>query len=123
MKTLENKQTSVRFSNVDDEKMDYKALCRVCLNNNQRGPIYPEDMAERVRVLQALRECENGEILLEDADADTLQRCVKAFGFPSVDDKFELFQFYEDVKNMKKAPSKPKESLKKSSKESPSDVQ
>lgn len=107
MKTLKNVKTSLSL-NENGDVADYKSLCRLCVNTNQKGPIYPEDMAKRVRVIAAINESPDDEIELEDADAETLKTCVAAFGFPIVNE--QLVEFHTAVREMKPPTSKKRKS-------------
>lgn len=73
-------------------------LCKTALNNVPQGGINPEEMYNRLQVINSLvTQKDNSEINLEDAHLSTLKKCVKDLSFVAVDAAF--YHFTECIKN------------------------
>lgn len=113
MKTLQNyhyaigginsSNTDVIFfggSEVPDQavKVTTFELCKTALNNVPQGGITPEDMFNRLQVINSLvLQKDSSEINLEDAHLTTLKKCVAGLSFVAVDAAF--YHFTECIKN------------------------
>jgi len=74
MKTFENKTTTIKEK---DALLRYAQLAEACLKEPPKGGFDLEEMASRLRVLDALKEGKDA-YKLEDQDYETLARCVAA---------------------------------------------
>jgi len=104
MKKLELKTvTAIAPVRGGDQEVEfaYRMLIRNCLRTSPPPPraMTAEDMYKRTRVFTALDKAEDGgPLLLEDADARTLQAVVKEFAWGYHDAAF--VQFCQDVRDM-----------------------
>ena len=113
MKTLQNYQyaigginsnnTDVVFmggENVPDQAVRFTTfeLCKTALNYVPQSGINPEEMFNRLQVINSLiAQKDNSEINLEDAHLSTLKKCVAGLSFVAVDAAF--YHFTECIKN------------------------
>lgn len=59
------------------------AVVRACLNEPPKGGLTLDDIRARTRVLEAVERADGAPVIaFEDADATTLQKCVKAKVWP-----------------------------------------
>ena len=83
MKTINNKVTSIRFSDVPKDKpIDFKFLISMVLQDSipKEGLIIKEQR-KIFRVLDALDAEKNGKIVFEDADFEYMKDKVEKYGF------------------------------------------
>lgn len=92
MKTLTNKETSIQ--NVDESKMTYADLSKICINVMPQGGLDVTEMMARLKVTNKLEEG-NGTVKLEDSEAETLKACVKSMKWTMMHQ--DLVDFIQDV--------------------------
>ena len=92
MKTLDNK----RFL-LGTNETQYSELIKACLNNVPQGGFTPQEMKERMKILDVL-ETANGTIDLEDADAKKMKDCVKQMKWGLLDKN--LIEFIDSVEKL-----------------------
>lgn len=92
MKTLDNK----RFL-LGTNEVQYSELIKTCLNNVPQGGFTPQEMKERMKILDVL-ETANGTIELEDADAKKMKDCVKQMKWGLLDKN--LIEFIDSVEKL-----------------------
>lgn len=95
MKKLELKETEIKKSNT--ETLNYKELISAALNVVPQGGFSPEEIRKRLRVIDALDKS-NEVFELEDADVETLKRCVKEMKWGVMHKN--IVEFNDDVQNL-----------------------
>jgi len=74
MKIFENKKIEIKDG---DKELGYANLALTCLNNLPNGGISPVEMAERIIVIDQLKDLKiDSSIELEDAHFKTLKTCA-----------------------------------------------
>jgi len=77
-------------------------LIKVAMANKPAQGFDLKEMRERYRILDALEKAE-GELLLEDADADKLKKCVEVMRWTVLDrNLMEFMEAVQDMKNVEK---------------------
>lgn len=110
MKTI----TMKKFKTDNGEELKYADLMKNALNNltpevRQAGGFSPSDMAERIRVLNAIDNVKEDKLILEDSDYAILAKVVKNQRFGIIHQG--LVDYAEDVKNAKSIEEKKDEKL------------
>lgn len=95
MKTLTNKETEI--TNIDESKMTYADLSKICINVMPQGGLDVTEMKARLKVTDKLDKS-NGKIELEDAEAETLKACVKSMKWTTMHK--DLVSFIEEVEKL-----------------------
>lgn len=99
MKQLELKTTGISKGDKGD-KATYADLIKLCLDNLPIGPdgrparFKTSVIRERLKVTKVL-EIANVDLILEDAVAETLQKCVRDMTWPA--NSIEFVEFEDDV--------------------------
>jgi len=94
---FENKET--KFTE-GEKKLGYADLALTCLNTIPQGGLSPLEMADRLKVINPLRDMEIGKThKLEEAHHETLKSCVNITKWKMVHEDIVAFTDY--VNNMK----------------------
>jgi hypothetical protein len=75
MKTIANKETSIKKD--ENSNVKYSDLAIACLNQIPQGGLNATEMRSRIKCIDALENA-GEEIQLEDAEFETLKRCVNS---------------------------------------------
>jgi len=85
MKTITLKQTTLAVAG-QQQALTTIELIKASINNVPQEGVDITEMQKRLRVAKAVEENDSKEVLvLEDADADTLRKCVDAMRWAIVD--------------------------------------
>lgn len=79
MKTIINKE--VKIKDLDDKLMLRSKLLIIVTNNPPERGLNISAMKERMRILEAIEKADKGDIVLEDADFNTLKRLFDEYGW------------------------------------------
>lgn len=79
MKTIVNKEVKIKGS--DDKLMLRSDLLRIVANNPPERGLPIAAMKERMRILDAIEKADKGDIILEDADFNTLKKLYDEYGW------------------------------------------
>ncbi len=101
MKILKNKTTTISVSNDSAKKVTFADLAKICLNQVPEGGLNVTEMQGRLDVMKKLN-TSNGEISLENAEAEILKICTKSMTWLMIhDDVVEFVNAVDDMKNKK----------------------
>ena len=79
MKTIKNKQTSIRFQ---DKLLSYGDLLSVVLDEPPNSGVKINEMRERMKILDKISAAKDADIELEDAEFSKVKLLFDAFGWP-----------------------------------------
>lgn len=98
MKVLKNKETAIDVSNDSTKKVTFVDLAKACINNVPKEGLNVVEMQERLDVMKKLTKA-NGEVSLENAEAETLKSCATSMRWLIMHD--DVVEFIHAVENMK----------------------
>ena len=79
MKTIINKE--VKIKGTDDKLMLRSNLLNIVTNNPPERGLTITAMKERMKILEAIEKADKGDIILEDAEFNTLKRLYDEYGW------------------------------------------
>ena len=97
MKTLKNKKTTIDVSKDSTEKTTFADLAKACINNVPQTGLDVLQMKARLDVMKKI-DSSNGEIKLENAEADTLKECAKSMRWILLHE--DVVDFLESVEKL-----------------------
>jgi hypothetical protein len=100
MKTIINKE--VKIKGVDGNLMLRSNLLNIVTNNPPERGLPIAAMKERMRILDALEKADKGDVILEDADFNTLKRLFDEYGWLTLHkDIIELADHLDELSKTK----------------------
>ena len=97
MKVLKNKTTEIDVSTDSNDKVTFIHLAKACINNVPKNGLDVVEMQGRLDVMKKINQA-NGELSLENAEADVLKQCTKDMRWLIMHD--DVIEFIDKVDKM-----------------------